>query len=59
MLELILMLTLNPLTLSSQPVAQFKPCVWPNTCKSKPAAKVAQFKPCVWPNTCKSDKTHG
>ena len=24
--------------------AQFRPCVWPNTC--------AQVQPCVWPNTC-------
>lgn len=28
--------------------AQFRPCVWPNTC----AEPVVQFQPCVWPNHC-------
>lgn len=37
-----------------QATAQFRPCVWPNTCKSAPAPVVAQFQPCVWPKTCKS-----
>lgn len=35
-----------------QATAQFRPCVWPNTCKSTPAPVVAQFQPCVWPKTC-------
>lgn len=32
--------------------AQFRPCVWPNTCATTPAPVVAQFQPCVWPKTC-------
>lgn len=36
--------------------AQFKPCVWPNVCKTETAPVVAQFKPCVWPNVCKSEQ---
>lgn len=32
--------------------AQFRPCVWPNTCKTVAAPVVAQFQPCVWPNRC-------
>lgn len=46
--------------------AQFKPCVWPNTCLATPVAEYepcvmpkkcsvvaeAQFQPCVWPNKC-------
>ncbi|MBI2387456.1 MAG: hypothetical protein HYV14_15815 [Elusimicrobia bacterium] len=41
-------------TPAPQATAQFRPCVWPNTCKSAPAPVVAQFQPCVWPKTCKS-----
>lgn len=42
----------------STPVAQFRPCVWPNTCKALPLPTiiqnnaVAQIQPCVWPNRC-------
>ena len=32
--------------------AQFRPCVWPNTCKTAPAPVIAQFTTCVWPNRC-------
>ena len=44
------------LTATPAPVttAQFRPCVWPNTCATTPAPVVAQFQPCVWPKTCKS-----
>ncbi|MDD5302732.1 MAG: hypothetical protein PHS14_06435 [Elusimicrobia bacterium] len=44
------------LTAAPAPVttAQFRPCVWPNTCKTVVAPVVAQFQPCVWPKTCKS-----
>ncbi|MBI2788585.1 MAG: hypothetical protein HYX59_07890 [Elusimicrobia bacterium] len=52
------------LTATPAPVttAQFRPCVWPNTCTVAPATStapapvvtpaVAQFQPCVWPKTC-------
>lgn len=42
------------LTAAPTPVttAQFRPCVWPNTCATTPAPVVAQFQPCVWPKTC-------
>ena len=40
-----------------QATAQFRPCVWPNTCKTVVAPVVAQFQPCVWPKTCKSVPT--
>ena len=49
MLSLILTLSLVPVKPAAE-VAQFKPCVWPNPCSSKPA--VVQIKPCVWPNVC-------
>ena len=50
------------LTATPAPVttAQFRPCVWPNTCRVAPATPmapapvVAQFQPCVWPKTCKN-----
>ncbi|MBI5246909.1 MAG: hypothetical protein HY923_06985 [Elusimicrobia bacterium] len=32
--------------------AQFRPCVWPNTCSSVAAPVVAQVQTCVWPNKC-------
>lgn len=38
---------------AAEAVAQFQPCVWPNTCAKPAAAPVlAQFQPCVWPNRC-------
>lgn len=45
------------LTAPAAPVttAQFRPCVWPNTCSSVEAPAVAQFQPCVWPNRCASE----
>lgn len=39
-------------------VAQFRPCVWPNTCNELTLPiliqnnAVAQIQPCVWPNRC-------
>lgn len=39
-------------TPAPQATAQFRPCVWPNTCRTAPAPVVAQFQPCVWPKTC-------
>lgn len=55
MINLILMsLSLaNPQPLQT---AQFKPCVWPNVCKTEQTRTVAQFKPCVWPNVCKTEQ---
>jgi hypothetical protein len=50
MLSLILTLAMLEAA-PAAPVAQFKPCVWPNTCRTQ-AVEVAQFQPCVWPNTC-------
>ena len=29
---------------------QFRPCVWPNTCKE--SSDVVQFTTCVYPKTC-------
>lgn len=56
MLNLILTLAMT----STQPAvqtAQFKPCVWPNVCKTETApVQTAQFQPCVWPRTCKSEQ---
>jgi len=56
MLELILMITLTPI--STQSTAQFRPCVWPNKCE-QPAAVVAQYQPCVWPNRCAQPEVKG
>lgn len=53
LINLILTLAMS----STQPAAaQFKPCVWPNVCKTPAPVQVAQFQPCVWPRTCKSKK---
>jgi hypothetical protein len=56
MLNLILTLAMT----STQPAvttAQFKPCVWPNVCKTETApVQTAQFQPCVWPRTCKTNE---
>ena len=52
-----LILTLSLSTFNPAPAtqtAQFRPCVWPNVCKTAPApVTVAQFRPCVWPNVRK------
>lgn len=57
MINLILTLSL----FNAQPAtetAQFRPCVWPNTCtvapatSTAPAPVIAQFTTCVWPNKC-------
>ena len=50
-----LILTLSLSTFNPAPAtqtAQFRPCVWPNTCKTAPAPVIAQFTTCVWPNKC-------
>ncbi|HBL17045.1 MAG TPA: hypothetical protein DD417_09950, partial [Elusimicrobia bacterium] len=68
MLEMILILSMSPLMSGADQSAQFKPCVWPNSCGRQEAtvlealpfssrvedggSVVAQFKPCVWPNRC-------
>ncbi len=54
MINLILLtLTLaNPQAPVPAATAQFRPCVWPNTCKAAAAPVVAQFTTCVWPNRC-------
>ncbi len=53
-----MILTLSLSLLNAQPAtqtAQFRPCVWPNLCRTQPAPEaVAQFRPCVWPNLCKT-----
>ena len=56
MINLILTLSL----FNAQPApktAQFRPCVWPNTCKTAPAPVIAQFTTCVWPKTCGKKKS--
>jgi hypothetical protein len=51
----LLLLTLSLANPQPAQMAQFKPCVWPNVCKTEAAPVVAQFRPCVWPNVCKND----
>jgi len=48
----LLLLTLSLATPAPVQTAQFRPCVWPNTCSTAEAPVVAQFRPCVWPNRC-------
>ncbi|MDD5302730.1 MAG: hypothetical protein PHS14_06425 [Elusimicrobia bacterium] len=57
MINLILTLSLSALNpTSATQTAQFRPCVWPNVCKTVSAPEaVAQFRPCVWPNVCKTE----
>ena len=51
----IILLSLNFVNpIPAQQTAQFRPCVWPNVCKTE-APAVAQFRPCVWPNVCKTE----
>ena len=50
----LLLLTLSLANNAPVRTAQFRPCVWPNTCKATAAPVVAQFTSCVWPNRCKS-----
>lgn len=52
MIELILMVTLNPVNPLSSRTAQFQPCVWPNKCAVEAPVQTAQFQTCVWPNKC-------
>lgn len=52
----LLLLTLSLANTQPTQTAQFKPCVWPNVCKTEAAPVVAQFRPCVWPNVCKDEK---
>lgn len=52
-----LILTLSLFNAAPAPkTAQFRPCVWPNTCKTAPAPVIAQFTTCVWPKTCGKKK---
>ncbi len=59
MINMILTLSLSLVNAQpATPTAQFRPCVWPNVCKTQPAPApeaVAQFRPCVWPNVCKTE----
>lgn len=58
MINLILTLSLSAVNPQPAQTAQYKPCVWPNVCKSAPvveilpAEQVAQFTTCVWPRKC-------
>ena len=37
----------------TSPVAQFRPCVWPNKCASTtPLVSAVPVTTCVWPNIC-------
>ena len=58
-----MILTLSLSLLNAQPAtqtAQFRPCVWPNLCRTQPApiieiapaVEVAQFTTCLYPRTC-------
>ena len=54
MLDLILTLAMTA-TQPAVTTAQFKPCVWPNVCKTEKApvvVEVAQFETCVYPKKC-------
>ncbi len=57
MINLILTLSLSSFNAApATQTAQFRPCVWPNVCRTAPApVTVAQFRPCVWPNVCKNE----
>jgi hypothetical protein len=50
----IILLSLTLVPAATSQTAQFRPCVWPNVCKTE-APAVAQFRPCVWPNVCKTE----
>lgn len=56
----LILATLLTATPKPATTAQFRPCVWPNTCKqaagpataTEMAPLVAQFTTCVWPHRC-------
>ena len=53
MIELILLLSLTPAATQNAPVAQFKPCVWPNTCATEVLQTAANdFEICLAPRKC-------
>ena len=60
MINLLLTLSLSAVNPMPAQTAQFRPCVWPNLCKTQPApiiliapvTEVAQFTTCVYPRTC-------
>ncbi len=52
----LLLLTLSLANTAPVQTAQFRPCVWPNTCKTAEAPVIAQFTTCVWPKTCGKKK---
>ena len=56
MIELLMVLSLSPLSTNPVLTAGIQPCVWPNTCKTSEIVQVAQFQPCVWPNKCSGGK---
>lgn len=43
-------LSSKPIVVPTPKAAQFRPCVWPNTCGV--TTDVVQFQTCVWPNRC-------
>jgi hypothetical protein len=53
MIELILLLSLTPAATQNAATAQFKPCVWPNTCATEglQTAK-SDFEICLAPRKC-------
>ena len=57
----LIILSLSLVPTPATQTAQFRPCVWPNVCKSENAApilviapviEVAQFTTCVFPRKC-------
>ena len=53
MIELILLLSLTPAATQNAAVAQFKPCVWPNTCATEaPQTAKNDFEICLAPRKC-------
>lgn len=57
MIELILLLSLTPAATQNTPVAQFKPCVWPNTCAAEAVQTAANdFEICLAPRKCGGGK---
>ena len=53
MIELILLLSLTPAATQNAAVAQFKPCVWPNTCATEVTQTAkTDFEICLAPRKC-------
>jgi hypothetical protein len=54
MIELLMILSLSPMTSQPNLLAQVQPCVWPNPCgvQEETVEAAAEYEICVYPRKC-------